>query len=380
MGLKQYQIIKEIKSNLCEATFKAESALGIVLIKQLDLKQLAHWKSLDLFLREIETLNNIKIKGVPKLLDYFREDDFLYLVQEWIPGETIALRLQQKELFLDHEIVQLVQDLLTILVELHRKGIIHRDIKPDNVVIGLDGSFYLIDFGAVSTTLQGTSGSTMIGSYGYTPPEQLISEVTPKSDLYALGVTLIAVLTQMEPHEIEMVQLRFQYRQHLFISDLFAHFIDQLIAPMADDRCDDAEGALKLFGNGAMAFEDKKSTILKKELQFGVTVRGDQIMKGLKRVPLYFNLNQNRVKQMLHPNTAIKLLSKSVYENSNEVARVHVRVVAQHLEGWLDLHQSSFINFYNRKKRIIQSGRNHYWFLKTGAKIGGLCGILFWFF
>lgn len=156
---------------------------------------------------------------IPSLLAYFKEDDYLYLVQEAIDGEDLGKEIkrikstsnannqQYLPIFNEEQIHLFLQDLLGILSVVHQHQIVHRDIKPENIIRRhSDRQLVLIDFG-ISKQLTATAMSkagTLIGTPGYTPLEQMSYGVAyPASDLYAVGATCFHLLSGIHPDEVQ---------------------------------------------------------------------------------------------------------------------------------------------------------------------------------
>ncbi|GAX37341.1 bifunctional serine/threonine-protein kinase/formylglycine-generating enzyme family protein [Nodularia sp. NIES-3585] len=138
---------------------------------------------------------------IPRLLAYFEQGSSLYLVQEFIAGQTL-LQEVQKQAFSEEEIYQLLTDLLPVLQFVHAANVIHRDIKPENIIRrDSDGKPVLIDFGGAKQVTQTTLArqATVIYTIGYAPSEQMAGFPCHGSDLYALGVTCVRLLTQCLP-------------------------------------------------------------------------------------------------------------------------------------------------------------------------------------
>ncbi len=138
---------------------------------------------------------------IPRLLAYFEQGSSLYLVQEFIEGKTL-LQEVQKQAFTEEQIYQLLTDLLPVLQFVHAAKVIHRDIKPENIIRrDSDGKPVLIDFGGAKQVTQTTLArqATVIYTIGYAPSEQMAGFPCHGSDLYALGVTCVRLLTQCLP-------------------------------------------------------------------------------------------------------------------------------------------------------------------------------------
>jgi len=143
---------------------------------------------------------------IPTLLAYFEQDKRLYLVQEYIEGQTLLDELELQGAFGEQKIREFLLDLLQVLKYVHQEKVLHRDIKPENIIRRkIDSKFVLIDFGA-SKQLSGTiltKQGTTIGSFGYAPPEQMDGgEAYPASDLYSLGATCFHLLSGINPWEL----------------------------------------------------------------------------------------------------------------------------------------------------------------------------------
>lgn len=165
------------------------------------------------FGREATVLEQLgeKHPQIPKLYAYFEFNGEFYLVQEFISGETLTNIVQKNGQFSDRQVRDLLTSLLPVLEFIHQQKILHRDIKPDNIIFRQsDGLPVLIDFGAVKETMNTvvtSSGSgvpsIVIGTPGFMPSEQAAGRPVYSSDLYALGMTGIYLLTGKMPQELE---------------------------------------------------------------------------------------------------------------------------------------------------------------------------------
>jgi len=154
------------------------------------------------FEREANLLATLTHPSIPRIYDYFSEDDRSYLVLEYIHGQDIEAIISEASGFLTEEqVLTWAIELCDVLSFLHNHKpdpIIFRDMKPSNVMIDSSGNVKLIDFGIAKTFQSGQKG-TMIGTEGYSPPEQYRGEATPLADLYALGATIHHLLTRRDP-------------------------------------------------------------------------------------------------------------------------------------------------------------------------------------
>jgi serine/threonine protein kinase len=205
-------------------------------------------KLVDLFEREARVLANLEHPAIPRFIDHFTEevdgDTRLYTVQEFIEGDTLAALVEGGRHFTEEEAVQLCLGVVDILEYLHGRSppLIHRDIKPSNIIVGPDGAPYLVDFGSVKNALTGDAleGKTIVGTYGYMPLEQYEARAVPQSDFYALGMTLVFLLSHREPTQIPRTGMTLEFREHVHVSERFAAVIEWMISAAPEDRPGDA--------------------------------------------------------------------------------------------------------------------------------------------
>ena len=157
-------------------------------------------KTRELLDREAVTLEKFQDNPqIPQLLAYFEDNDEAYLVQEYIQGATLAQELEEQE-FSELQVVQILLQLLEIINFVHSKGVIHRDIKPTNIIWRKkDNKLVLIDFGAVQEISHLENQNTVICTRGYAPNEQWQGKATICSDIYAIGMIGITALTGISP-------------------------------------------------------------------------------------------------------------------------------------------------------------------------------------
>jgi serine/threonine protein kinase len=216
----RYQIIRPLGKGGFSETFLAEDthlpSRRICVVKQLK-PVTNNPKVYDLiqqrFNREAAVLEQLGENNaqIPKLYAYFAENGHFYLVQEWIEGPTLSQKSQVQgcdEIF----VTQLLISLLPVLDYIHSLGIIHRDIKPNNIIWHQqDQKPVLIDFGIAKEIMntvvddEGEPSSIIVGTQGFMPPEQAIGRPVYSSDIYSLGMTAIYLLTGKLPHELQFI-------------------------------------------------------------------------------------------------------------------------------------------------------------------------------
>jgi serine/threonine protein kinase len=153
------------------------------------------------FVREANLLAELNHAGIPKIIDFFTESIRSYLVMEFVEGEDLEETLENSEGMLkESTVLDWAIQICDVLAFLHSKAIVFRDLKPANIMLrrGSDNKICLIDFGIAKAFEVGQKG-TMIGTEGYSPPEQYRGVAEPRGDIYALGATLHHLLTKRDP-------------------------------------------------------------------------------------------------------------------------------------------------------------------------------------
>ncbi|QEI40870.1 Serine/threonine-protein kinase C [Dolichospermum sp. UHCC 0315A] len=165
-----------------------------------------------LFNSEAETLEKLSNNDqIPRLLAYFDENQEFFLVQEFIDGHTLSEELIPGQPWSEVQVMQMLLEILSILEFVHQEGVIHRDIKPDNIIRReADCKLVLVDFGAVKqlrsplVVVGGQQTATVaIGTPGYMPTEQGQGKPRPNSDIYALGIIAIQALTGVPVSQLQ---------------------------------------------------------------------------------------------------------------------------------------------------------------------------------
>jgi serine/threonine protein kinase, bacterial len=261
----RYRVLKALGQGGFGATFlcKDEALPGepSCVIKQLrpsgtapHIMQMAR----ELFEREAKTLGTIgNHPQVPRLLDFFEEREQFYLVQEYINGLTLQQEIKRHGVFGEAGLKHFLSEILPLLQYIHGRKVIHRDIKPANLIRrAQDGRLVLIDFGAVKNEVTqvsvNVSGHTALTAYaigtpGFAPPEQMAMRPVYASDIYALGVTGIYLLTGKSPKDLEYNpttgEMMWEHLVH--ISDHLQNVLRKCLEVSVRNRYQSADDVLK---------------------------------------------------------------------------------------------------------------------------------------
>jgi serine/threonine protein kinase len=251
----RYQLAELLGSGGSGSTYRATriSDGAEVAIKILSLRHLNDWKQLELFEREAKVLSQLSHPQIPAYLEYFHVDTpsnrAFYIVQQLAPGKPLTGWVNSGWHGTEAEVRDIANQLLAILQYLHQQSppLIHRDIKPHNIIRNDDGQVFLVDFGAVQDVYHNTlmKGSTVAGTYGYMAPEQFRGMAVPSSDLYGLGATLLYLLTHRSPADLPQSRLKLSFRGHVNIANHFADWLEVMLEPDTADRFASASAALQ---------------------------------------------------------------------------------------------------------------------------------------
>lgn len=259
----RYQIIDLLGEGGSGKTYRAldGQTQTEVAIKVLSLRGMTDWKTLELFDREAKVLAQLEYPAIPRYLDSFRTEiageEAFCLVQKLAPGRSLTSWRESGYAFDAIELREIAAQILEILIYLQTftPPIIHRDIKPQNLLRSESGKIYLVDFGAVRDTyhLTITGGSTIVGTYGYMAPEQFRGQAVLATDLYGLGTTLLYLISGQDPADLPVNQMKIDFRQRVKVSRNFANWLDGLLEPIPEDRYRNATQALVALNGNAIA-------------------------------------------------------------------------------------------------------------------------------
>lgn len=181
------------------------------------IKQLRPDPDLDeaMFEREAALLARLRHPNLPACWDHFSENGSHYLVSDFIQGVALQDIIEQQGPAAEQDVVRWGIDLCDALIYIHSQQppVVHRDIKPDNVIITPEGSAVLVDFGIARLHSVGRHDTMKMGTWGYLPPEQKAGRTEPRSDLYALGATLYFALTGNDPQLLNIFDINLQWRK-----------------------------------------------------------------------------------------------------------------------------------------------------------------------
>lgn len=259
----RYEVQQQLAKKYGRRTLLARdlTTQELVVIKILSFSPDFTWDDLKLFEREAELLKTLSHPAIPRYLDYFELDHPSFkgfaLVQTYIPAKSLAQLLNTGTTFSETEVEQIARALLEILLYLHKHqpAVIHRDIKPSNILLARSENqldIYLVDFGSVQIAAREGGTMTIVGTYGYMPPEQFGDRAVPASDIYSLGATLIALVTGMHPADLPYRDGRIQFDHIATLSPAFNRWLKRMTEPSLERR----------FGRAAQALQALSQPIL----------------------------------------------------------------------------------------------------------------------
>jgi hypothetical protein len=249
-----YRVIRLLGERSYARTYLAIDTEGTPLaVKEISFSLAPNAAVLDAFEREAALLRALDHPQIPRFVDSFTEGSGIgqrfYLAQEFVAGRSLQVELAAGR-FTEAEAKVVLRAILPVLEFLHSHSplIIHRDVKPSNLLRRTDGTLMLIDFGAARAIGQTLMDATLVGTFGYMPPQQLAGQVDASTDLYALGATTLHLVTGRPPWELLRDDLSFALPQEVPLTRSFAKYLKRLIAPQRRHRFPSAAAALEALG------------------------------------------------------------------------------------------------------------------------------------
>jgi serine/threonine protein kinase len=275
-----YRYVKLLGEGANGRTWLAKDRRNALNVAIKELKFVEDFKAFELFQRESEVLQSVSVKGVPVFYKNITQDLTSYIVQEYIPYPSLEKLLDEGKIFDEDEVFEIIEKVSEILLALETQyvpAIVHRDIKPGNILYCPrdhqhdETRVWLIDFGSVDNAHKQSSGSTIAGTFGYMAPEQLQGEVSVRSDFYGLGATALHLLTGVFPYEIP-VEL-FQMKFHPVIEEKapnttkpMVDLLDKMLASNPEHRHEDIKALCKAI------YEARELSKKYRTIQFGNSV------------------------------------------------------------------------------------------------------------
>lgn len=211
------------------------------------------------FINEARTLAGLAHPNIVRILSIFESNDTAYFAMDYIEGLSLDYLAEKKKLsgqnYTESELTKILGDILSALSYIHSKGIIHKDIKPANILVNRPGQIHLIDFGA-AREVSGKHTTTVMASHGFSSPEQSLgmSNLGAWTDLYSLGATMFLLLTGRAPHRAEsrimkdeeiLLSSNAELKKHY--SSAFLKSIDKALNPKVEKRFQKADEWLEVL-------------------------------------------------------------------------------------------------------------------------------------
>lgn len=224
-------------------------------LKSLHFHRISEWKSWELFERETEVLRQLDHPNIPDYLDDFKlgpdpnAPDGLVLVQQYAPGRALSEAVDGGMRLDEGQMLAWLVQILDVLAYLHGLSppVIHRDVTPKNILLGEDGKAWLVDFGTVQAAFRSASeiSSTSAGTFGYAPMEQFVGAAFPASDLYGLGITVLAVASGKDPTQMPFSGVRVDVRALVDFDARLMLLLERMTEVDPERRLSDARVALE---------------------------------------------------------------------------------------------------------------------------------------
>lgn len=258
----RYEIQRYLRKRPGQQTLLAQDrqTQDLVVVKLLTFGDELEWGTFKLFEREAKTLKELEHSAIPRYLDYFDIETSsgkgFALVQNHIDALSLEEHIKAGRTFSEIELKQIAKAVLEILIYLHNRHppIIHRDIKPGNILLtnrsgNNVGQVYLVDFGSVQAAVNQGGTRTVVGTYGYMPPEQFGGRAVSASDLYGLGTTIIYLASGQHPADLPQKDLQISFESDVNLSSNFIDWLQWITQPSLGKRLESANQALEALEN-----------------------------------------------------------------------------------------------------------------------------------
>ena len=302
---ERYQIKKILGTQYIQQTLLAldRKTQNLVVIKLLPLSRNLEGETYRLFEKEAKILEELQHVAIPRYLDYFDVETkygrSFALVQSYIDAPSLEEYVEKGRIFSEAELKQIAQAILKILIYLHNRylPVIHRNIKPSNIIItnrsgNSVGQLYLVNFGSVEAAVNQLGIKTIVGTYGYMPPEQFGGFAVFASDVYGLGTTLIHLASGQNPAVLPQKDLQISFEDVVDLSPGFIDWLRSITEPSLDRRLSSAEDAMQALSNLAFSqYRNRKLASLARTSSTNIVVaRRDSWEIALPRRSLNFML------------------------------------------------------------------------------------------
>jgi serine/threonine protein kinase len=261
----RYEILRIIGRGGFGITYLARNAAlpgqPLCVIKQLCPKvdhPVALQRAQQRFEQEAKALSKLGSHAqIPQLLDYFQVNGEFYLVQEYVRGMPLSKEIRRTGPWSEMAVKRFLREILPVIQYIHQHQVIHRDIKPPNIIrCKDDGRLVLIDFGAMKEKISNIENSAIksastqfVGTVGFAPPEQLAMRPLFGSDIYALGITCLYLLTGRPPldFDYEFTTGEVEWRDQVLVSDHFAKVLGKMLKISPKERYQTADEVIRVL-------------------------------------------------------------------------------------------------------------------------------------
>ncbi len=259
----KYTVEREIGRGGAARVFQALDPAGVVVALKVLHPQLAASVTADRFLREIQVISRLIHPRIARLMDWGEGEWLLWYVMEYVPGPTLRQHLDRARRVSVNDTVRIAHDLLAALGVAHVQRVVHRDVKPDNIVLSPAGAV-LVDFGIAKAIAESgsdrlTRSGFAVGTSAYMSPEQIegAADIDARSDLYSLACVLFECLAGSPPFEDPFEDMVLTKHRTAPVPDLrakrtdappaLAEAISRALAKAPDERWASAEAMLAVL-------------------------------------------------------------------------------------------------------------------------------------